>query len=134
MNASLQLSIFVFKINNNTLPGEQLDIDTFFITPNLTVNQLHTSLMSYEGELGLAVLSLSFTVSCATNYYGADCAVYCNGSSGLYHCNETDGSIVCLKDYRNQTENYTECIPTQGCCKLEISSHILIFLSLSPVY
>ena len=118
MDTAVRLSLLIFKIDNSTSPGQQLDIDIFYINPNLTANQQQSSIMRYEGEIGVAMLSLSFMVSCTANYYGFDCGVYCNKSFGNYGCNETDGPIICVEGYRNETVNCTQCIPALGCCKL----------------
>ena len=112
----MQLFIRVFDMDDFS---EEL-IDHIFIELSLTLDDpLTDTAVPYAGVYGRATLEMRFQVSCAVNYYGTDCSIFCvdtDDNSGHYTCN-SDGGIVCNEGYINETSNCTECIPSDGCCK-----------------
>ena len=65
-------------------------------------------------------IQMSFELECSEDYYGSDCGAYCaprDDNFGHFSC-DRNGNIVCLSGFSNTATNCTECILSQGCCKL----------------
>ena len=65
-------------------------------------------------------IQMSFELECSEDYYGSDCGAYCaprDDNFGHFSC-DRNGNIVCLSGFSNTATNCTECILSEGCCKL----------------
>lgn len=71
----------------------------------------YTRPVDYEGDYKLAIISLSFQVICAENYYGPDCGTYCR------LMDDDPGHYTCCSE-GNQATNCTECVTAPNCCEL----------------
>ena len=68
---------------------------------------------------GQVLLAAQFSVVCKENYFGLDCATFCEERGdelGHFTC-DGEGNKVCLQGYKNPSTNCTECIPADGCCE-----------------
>ena len=83
-----------------------------FTTPviPLSLSTGFTNQMTFAGAHSIASVTLSFQVECDTDFYGSNCATFCQDTddeSGHYLCNG-DGSKVCLPGYQNPQTDCTE--------------------------
>ena len=83
-------------------------VDRFYIDEFLSPNQEITSTYTGQDSTHHDVnITLTLTVVCAENYYGADCSVFCKAKddfTGHYTCDE-DGEKVCLEGFTNPGSN-----------------------------
>ena len=88
----------------------------------------------FNGRFMIGQIWLGFRANCAENFYGENCTIFCverdDDELGHYTC-DSEGNRVCREGYQDPTNNCTECIPAEGCCKLSHQSinHDFIFPS-----
>ena len=100
-------------------------MDSITITRSLAVGEPFTGEETYLGENRRGTIVVSFQVVCTENFYGPDCGTLCvpqDSSRGHYTCN-SQGNRVCFDGYQDPTSNCTQCLPSEGCCKL-ILDHV----------
>ena len=68
-------------------------IDAIYIEKSLQPNGSFSTPQLYTGMYNKGTISLSFRVSCTENYYGPNCAAFCEPSDNRI-CDE-NGNIVC---------------------------------------
>ena len=104
-------------------PDDIVDTFTIDIAAD-TIPGTHVMLSAVPGQHGLGVLSLNISLTCAQNYFGSDCSVFCqerNDSTVHYTC-DSEGNIVCIEGYQDPFINCTQCIPQhEGCCKFTLT-------------
>ena len=112
-------------------------MDTIELSPGDVLNNI-----SLPGALSASfrsdvIFTVSFSLNCEEDYYGPNCTVYCRPSDsdklGHYSC-FSNGSILCLPEYKNEDTNCTECAVAEACGVLPSSSPTSSFsVSLSLV-
>ena len=73
----------------------------------------------FPGTFGV-VLTATFQVVCAMDFFGPDCTQMCisrDDSLGHFSCDPVTGNRVCLDGYTNVERNCTECEPSPECCE-----------------
>ena len=110
--------VFINLDETNAYPGD-----------NFTTPTVHTGLDDSSMKV-----ELSFRVSCAENYYGPSCTVFCQDSdddiTGHYYCDD-DGNRVCLDGYQNPSTNCEDCVSAEGCCECKSAVRLFaLFLQL----
>lgn len=74
----------------------------------------------FEGTLERVMFEASLQVTCAPNFFGADCNTPCehrNDSLGHFTCDPVNGTRICLEGHQNVESNCTECELRPGCCE-----------------
>ena len=103
-------------------------IDVIYIEESLQPNGSFSTPQLYTGMYDKATISLSFRVSCTENYYGPNCATFCEPNDN--HTCDENGSIVCRNSYygtrcnvfceaRNDTLGHYQCSRNGGKICLE---------------
>ena len=85
-------------------------IDTIFADSARNVSSGFSSDRGFPGDSQTAMLTLSFQVTCESDYYGLDCNTFCqaqNNSEGHFSCDSSNGNLICLPGYQNAL---THCI------------------------
>ena len=85
---------------------DRFPLPVIFLSPS----PVFTNPMTFVGDDGRANITLSFQVECATDFYGLDCATFCqytDNENGHYSCNG-DGTKMCLTGYQNPQSDCTE--------------------------
>ena len=55
---------------------------------------------------------MSFRVLCSENYYGPNCATFCESIKDLYTLNfDSEGRITCIHNGQNPATGCTRCLP-----------------------
>ena len=109
---SFQLFIAVMDSDDNflgSLIGGDEYVDSIFIKRSLQPNGSFSAPQSYRGTYQRGTISLSFRVSCTENFYGPNCATFCEPNDN-YTCG-TNGSIVCRPNHYG-SQCATICKPT----------------------
>ena len=68
-------------------------VDAIYIEESLQPNGSFSTPQLYTGTYQRGTISLSFRVSCTENYYGPNCATFCEPNDN--HICDEDGNIVC---------------------------------------
>ena len=97
---------------DNGVPSFDDELIDEFTTPDIFLSPStgFTNQMTFAGDYGIASVTLSFQVECDTDFYGSNCATFCQDTddeSGHYSCNG-DGSKMCLPGYQNPQTDCTE--------------------------
>ena len=72
-------------------------VDSIFIERNLQPSASFSTRQSYRGTYRRGTISLSFRVACTENYYGSNCATFCEPNDN--HTCDENGNIVCRNSY-----------------------------------
>ena len=97
-------------------------VDLFFI--DIGINNYPNIPATYIGEEGIGRITLSLMIRCPEIHYGPDCATFCmerDDELGHYTC-DREGDIVCREGYQDPSTICTNCVPSEGCCKLAASA------------
>ena len=100
--------------SDTTASDDDVDNDelvtTFSIKQELELGASFTQPESFQGANAVGVIELSFRAACTENYFGADCATFCeerDDELGHFTC-DGEGNKVCLQDYKNPSTNCTQ--------------------------
>lgn len=110
------------RVDDVDFPGDFSSDDSLvatFVIPIDSTQITNGSMIYHDIRYQGSFLGLSFTMACAPNFYGEDCATICiqrDDTSGHYIC-DSEGSIKCMAGYQNTLSNCTECSLAPGCCK-----------------
>ena len=119
MQGRIQLAVKVRDIDQS--PDDEIDL--FLVDTTIPVGTNFSLLPTTHFGIfrNEHTIELNFRLSCMTNSFGPNCTTFCverDDEQGHYTCG-SDGSFVCLRGYQNPATNCTECIPAEGCCKLQ---------------
>ena len=116
MQGGIQLVVQVFDDDSN---GNN-DVDDSVQRVIINIDQLGASPpVLIVGAQDVGMINVSYEVACTENYYGPNCAIFCeerDNEQGHYIC-DSEGNIVCRDGYNDTSTNCTECIPADGCCE-----------------
>ena len=94
-------------------------VTRFYIEVGVEVSEEFTGGI-YFGNKSFGRIIVSYRVMCTKDFYGENCAIFCverdDDELGHYTC-DSEGNRVCREGYRDPSNNCTECIPAEGCCK-----------------
>ena len=87
-------------------------INRFPIDLELELGANSTERTTYTGVYNISGLGfdMSFRVQCSENYYGPNCATFCEPVEGVHAC-DSKGRIVCIQDGQDLATNCTACLP-----------------------
>ena len=93
----------------DTGEGSSNEVDTIVIQRNdISPSETFTAMENFLGVHGNAIMELSFRLTCKGNFYGTDCATFCEQTDhdtlGHFSCDE-NGNRVCLDGYTDPTTN-----------------------------
>ena len=109
-------------IDDDNDPSDPLNFDKVddLVSSILVSEALHTAVIFTERRsyrnFG-SEITLSFRLTCATDYFGDDCSTFCrpqNGSRGHFSC-DMSGNMTCLPGYSNPAVNCTVPICAHDC-------------------
>ena len=136
-----QLYIKAKDIDARPFPDD--DLDDIIIDRTLEVNTGFTEMEEYTGILNRVTFQVRFRVTCQSNYYGADCSIFCitqdDNVNRHYTCNK-NGSIQCLEGFENPNNSCRDSklkFELLLSCRFHITSMhmpIMVFVVINPCY
>ena len=101
--------LFIRARDEDEPVGRDDDLDDIFINQSREPNTGYSPVAQYPGNSGKVSVDLRYQVYCQSNYYGRDCATFCEAQNddvnGHYTCNSADGSVQCRAGYENPSNN-----------------------------
>ena len=111
-------------------------VDVFAYKVHIPVGRSLSIPRFFDGRFSIGQIWLGFKATCAENFYGENCTIFCverdDDELGHYTC-DSEGNRVCREGYQDPSNNCTECIPAERCCKLSHPSGILLRLHHSSI-
>ena len=107
MQGSFQLYI---AVQDNDLNADDF-IGHVFVDAAINTSDSFLGFFNFESENTHFTLDLSFRVTCQRDFYGADCATFCQArddSAGHYTCDALTGRRICLPGYQNVSSSCTQ--------------------------
>ena len=86
-------------------------INHFPINLELELNANFTEKTTYTGIYSISGqgFDMSFRVQCSENYYGPNCARFCEPMESVYTC-DSEGNKICVENGRDPATNCTTCL------------------------
>ena len=94
------------------LSESEVFINRFPIDLELELGPAFTERTTYTGVYNISDMEfdMSFRVQCSENYYGPNCAIFCEPMEGVYTC-DSEGRIACIHSGQSLATNCTMCLP-----------------------
>ena len=84
-------------------------VDDVYVDISASPSSGFSSRRAYSGVRGNSVIEMNFRVQCISNYYGSDCATFCQGRDdnlGHYTCG-SNGQRICRSGWSDPSTNCT---------------------------